>query len=117
MPRPSLTVLREVHQSLREWLCEARHSPESPAYAPGVLQQISQKLEQVDQPLRDGPAAVTEGDGWKAELAAYGETLREVRARLANLDIALRIHAAQMGQARMQLSAVRSWSDLAKQIG
>jgi len=43
--------------------------------------------------------------------------LRELRARLRNFEITLRIRSVQMAKKQAHLGAVHCWADLAKHIG
>ena len=62
-------------------------------------------------------SASWQAKAWRDELAAYAETLTQVRARLANFEIMLQIRRAQSANARTRIGAISSWADLAKHIG
>lgn len=113
----SLEIIRQAHQSFKGWLETVRKLPDPSGHPPDVLNQIRLQLKIVDEALRQAPSSVVMTQEWREELAAYVETLREVRARLGNLEIMLRIRQAQAHTSQNRLSAVRSWSDLAKNIG
>ncbi len=113
----SLEIIRQAHQSFKGWLETVRKVPDPSAQPPGVLDQIRAQLKIVDEALRQATPEMVASQGWREELAAYVETLREVRARLGNFEITLRIRQAQTNASRNRLSAVRSWSNLAKSIG
>ena len=117
MTPTSLDIVRQVHHSLKNWLESVRKFPDPASQPPDLVDQIGQQLKLVDEAVRHAPPALTQGKEWQNELAAYKETLREVRARLANFEITLRIRQVQGNKARNQIDAIRSWSDLAKNIG
>lgn len=74
-------------------------------------------MNRVDAALRDAPQTLKERDDWKREVAQYTETLNELRARLRNFEITLRIRGVQMAKKQAHLGAVHCWADLAKHIG
>ena len=51
------------------------------------------------------------------EIENYVATLQELRSRLGDFEIALRVQNAQMANKQAQLNALKSWVDLAKHIG
>jgi len=117
MPESPLEVIREVRQTFRDWLDQVKKSPDPASQLAGELKRISELLHRVDLALKDAPAALVATGEWKTELLDYAETLRELRARLGNFEITLRIRASQMANKKAQLDAVHSWADLAKHIG
>jgi len=117
MTPTSLDIVRQVHQSLKNWLESVRKFPDPASQPSDLVDQIGQQLKLVDEAVRQAPPAVAQSQEWRDELTAYKETLREVRARLGNFEITLRIRQSQASKARNQIDAIRSWSDLAKNIG
>jgi hypothetical protein len=117
MEREPLRVIREVRTSLTEWLDAVRKLPDPTAQPAGTVQKISEQVRRVDAALREAPPANAASQEWKQEVAAYTEMLRELRARLNNFEITLRIRHKQMRNASASLGIARSWSDLAKHIG
>jgi DNA repair ATPase RecN len=112
-----LEMVCEIHRNLREWLESVRKFPDPAGQPPGTLEQISQQLNRVDQAMRDAEPSLVATQAWRDEVAAYGETLRQVRARLANFEVMLQIRRAQSTNARTRIGAISSWADLAKHIG
>jgi recombinational DNA repair ATPase RecF len=117
MPDAPLEIIREVRQSLRAWLDQVQASPDPASQPPGELKRISELLKRVDAALKAASPDLKASEEWKQELAKYAEILRELRARLGNFEITLRIRSSQMANKRAQFDAVRSWADLAKHIG
>ncbi len=117
MESDSLATIRQVRASLTSWLDAAFKLPDPTAQPPGTLKGISAQIELVGAALRSVSPAVSATQEWKTEIAAYAEILRELRARLANFEIALKIRRNQMHAARANLRIARSWADLAKHIG
>jgi hypothetical protein len=112
-----LITIREVRLSLTEWLDAARKLPDPGSQPRGSIQKIAAQIQSVNSALQAAPPELSGTDEWKREIAAYKEILRELRARLGNFEMALRIRHHQMRDARANLGAARSWSDLAKHIG
>jgi hypothetical protein len=117
MERDPLSVLREVRASLDMWLEAARKLPDPSSQPPDTAQKLSEQIRLVSAALRDAPEGLSAGQEWKREIALYAETLRELRARLHNFEITLRIRHQQMREASANLGVARRWSDLAKHIG
>ena len=113
----SLEIIRQVHQSFRRWIETVRKLPDPASQPADMLRQIGLQLKIVDEACRQASASLIASQEWRDELAAYVETLREVRARLGNFEIMLRIRRAQAIDANDRLAAARCWSDLAKNIG
>lgn len=112
-----LATVRETRVSLAEWLDMARKLPDPSAHPQETVPKLAAQIETVNSALRSASSALTATDEWKREVAAYADVLRELRARLGNFEMALRIRQSQTRGARSNLHAVRSWSDLAKSIG
>lgn len=112
-----LSTIREARLCLAQWIEMARTMPDLSAQAPGTVQKLSGHIESVSRALSDAQSALTATEEWKNEIAAYTTILRELRARLANFEMTLRIRQNQVRGARANLRAARSWSDLAKYIG
>jgi len=117
MTKDPLAVIREVHASLSAWLEEARKLPDPSAQPPDTVQRISAQIELVNIALREATPAVAKTAEWKKTVEAYSKTLHELRARLSNFEITLRIRQNQMRNTSAQIGIARSWSDLAKHIG
>jgi hypothetical protein len=117
MPEFPLDTIREVRQSFREWLDAVQKSPDPASQSRGELKRISELLSRVDAALRQASPALVATEAWKQEIVRYADILRELRARLGNFEITLRIRASQVANKKAQLDAVRSWADLAKHIG
>jgi len=117
MEREPISVIREVRASLSAWLEMARRLPDPSAHPPGTVKKISEQIKRVDAAIRQASPSFKSSDEWKRESAEYSQTLRELRARLGNFEMALRIRRDQMRGKRATLSVARSWSDLAKHIG
>jgi hypothetical protein len=112
-----IAVIRAVRMTLTDWLDSVRALPDPALQPRGMVKNLSAQIHLADAALRDAPASITTTDEWKKELAAYAEVLREVRARLSNFEITLRIRQSHMRQTSASLGIIRRWSDLAKQIG
>jgi hypothetical protein len=112
-----LHIIQEVRQSFRDWLDQVQKSPDPASQPAGELKRISKLLKRVDAALEQASPALVASGEWKQELGKYAETLRELRARLGNFQITLRIRASQMANKKAQLDAIHSWADLAKHIG
>jgi len=117
MDRDPLATVRDVRVSMAQWLVAARKLPDPNAYPPETVPKLTAQIEAVNCALRSASSALTGTDEWKCELAAYAEVLRELRARLNNFEMMLRIRQNQTRGAQANLTAARSWSDLAKSIG
>jgi hypothetical protein len=112
-----LSTVREARLCLTKWLDAVRTMPDPSAQGPDAVQQLSVHIEAVSRALNAAQPALTATEQWKSEIAAYTEILQELRARLANFEMTLRIRQNQVRGARANLRAARSWSDLAKYIG
>jgi hypothetical protein len=117
MPDSPLNVISEVRQTFRAWLDQVQSSPDPASQPAGELKRISEQLKRVDSALKKASPLLAASEEWKQEIANYADTLRELRARLGNFEITLRIRSSQMANKRAQFDAVRSWADLAKHIG
>jgi hypothetical protein len=117
MGREPLTVIREVRASLNMWLEAARKLADPSSQPPGAAQKLAEQIQLVNAALHDAPTATSGSEDWKQEIALYTETLRELRARLNNFEITLRIRHKHMRDASASLGIARSRSDLAKHIG
>jgi len=112
-----LETIRQVRQFFREWLGEVRKSPDPASQPAGQFQIISEKLQTIDAALQAAPPSLTATEIWKTEVGEYADTLRELRARLANFEITLRIRSSEMAKKQAHLDAIHSWADLVKRIG
>lgn len=117
MDRDSLSAVREARVLMTQWLDAARKLPDPSAHPADTVPKLAAQIEAVNSALQSAPAALAASDEWKWEIAAYADVLRELRARLSNFEMALRIRQSQASGARANLTAARSWSDLAKSIG
>jgi len=117
MDATPLHVIQEVRQFLRDWLDAIQKSPDPASLPAGELKRISEKLKCVDGTLKQATPSLVASDLWKQELVKYSEVLRELRARLGNFEITLRIRSSQMANKKAQIDAIHSWADLAKHIG
>jgi hypothetical protein len=117
MDGDSLATLREMRVSIAQWLDTARKLPDPASHPPETARKLASQIESVNSALRTASPALTASEEWKQEVAVYVEVLRELHARLGNFELALRIRQNQTRGAQASLSAVRSWSDLAKSIG
>lgn len=117
MDRNPLDKLREARVSMVQWLEAARKLPDPSAYPPETVPKLALQIELVNSALQAASSGLAGTDEWKREVAAYAEVLRELRARLNNFAMTLRIRQNQRRDAQSSLNAVRSWSDLAKSIG
>jgi hypothetical protein len=112
-----LVTISGARQNFREWLDRARKSPDPASQPLGTMKALAANLNRVEAALRDAPRDLTEGDEWKSEIARYTETLRELRARLRNFEITLRIRSAQVAKKQVHLDVIHSWADLVKHVG
>ncbi|HKV47574.1 MAG TPA: hypothetical protein VJN69_05740 [Candidatus Acidoferrales bacterium] len=117
MDRDPLVRLREARVWMAQWLEVARKLPDPSAHPPETVPELASRIESVGFALRSASSGLAVTDEWKREIAAYTDVLRELRARLSNFEMTLRIRQNQRRGAQGSLSAVRSWSDLAKSIG
>ena len=117
MPESSLETIRDTRHWLEDWLQAVQTDPDPSSRPPDNLRAISRKLSEVDLALHKALPPLVESEEWKEELSEYAETLRELRARLGNFDIMLRMRLASVSNSRARLDAINSWADLAKQIG
>jgi hypothetical protein len=117
MNREPLQTVREARVWLTAWLDSARKLPDPADQPRGTVKNISARIHLVTAALRDASPALAAAEDWKREIALYTEVLRELRARLGNFEMALRIRQNQMRGTRANLRIARSWSDLAKHIG
>lgn len=117
MDRDPLDKLREARVSMAHWLEAARKLPDPSTYPPETVPKLASQIESVNFALRSASSGLTGTDEWKREIAAYAEVLHELRARLNNFAMTLRIRQHQRRDAQGSLNAVRSWSDVAKSIG
>jgi hypothetical protein len=102
---------------MAQWLEIARKLPDPSAYPPETVPRLASQIESVNSALKTVSSGLTGTDEWKREIAAYAEVLRELRARLNNFEMTLRMRQNQRRGAQGNLNAARSWSDLAKSIG
>jgi len=117
MLEASLDKIRNVRRWLEDWLQTVHKDPDPASRRPDDLRIISRKLSEVDLALKQAPSSVVESEEWNREVSEYAEALRELRARLGNFDIMLRIRLANVSNSRARLEAINSWADLAKHIG
>lgn len=117
MSAPSVNVLRKTCRYFREWLDQTARSPDPASQAPGAMKIISRQLKLAEAALLEAAPDVKQSEEWIDAVAEYVKTLRELRARLGNFEITLRIRTAQMAQKRTHLDAIHCWADLAKHIG
>jgi hypothetical protein len=113
----AVRVIREVRAALTSWLDAARTLPDPASRPLATVRYLAAQVQRADGVLRSLTPAVSATTEWKHEAALYAETLRVLRARLGNFEMALRIRRNQMRGAQTTISVARSWSDLAKQIG
>lgn len=113
----AIEIMGEARRNFRQWLDQTRQSPDPASQPRGAMKGIAANLNRVEAVLRDVPETVSESDEWKQEIAQYTEILRELRARLRNFEITLRIRSVQMAKKQAHLGAVHCWADLAKHIG
>ena len=116
MPAP-LDVVRAVQASLEQWLESARKLADPTAQPSGTVEQLAAQILSVDEAIRSVTPAVAKSAEWKAAVESYVATLHEVRARLNNLEITLRIRQSQMRDAKTTVGAARSWLDLVRHVG
>jgi hypothetical protein len=109
--------LRRVCQFFRGWLEQTSRSPDPASQAPGTMKTISRQLKLAELALKEASPEVKQSDEWRQLVGEYAATLKELRARLGNFEITLRIRTAQMAQKRTRLDAIHCWADLAKHIG
>jgi hypothetical protein len=109
--------LRNTCQFVQDWLAETARSPDPASQAPSAMNAISRQLKQAELALQEASPDVTQSDEWRQLVAEYVAALKELRARLGNFEITLRIRTAHMAQKRTRLDAIHSWADLAKHIG
>lgn len=102
---------------MAQWLEAARKLPDPSAHPSETVPKLASRIEAVNSALTAASSGLAGTDEWKREIAAYADVLRELRARLNNFEMTLRIRQNQRRGAQGSLSAVRSWSDLAKSIG
>ena len=117
MAETPIETLRSMHHWLRAWLEDVRKSPDPAALRHGELGQISHRLRQVNSAIQAASPGLIESKEWKVEMTEYKNSLKELRARLSNFEITLRIRRSHMMSARSRLDKVNSWADLAKHIG
>jgi hypothetical protein len=117
MSDSTLETIREARRNFRQWLDQTRQSPDPASQPRGAMEVLGASLNRVGTALNDAPQSVKEGEEWKHEVAQYTETLQELRARLRNFEITLRIRGVQMAKKQAHLGAVHCWADLAKHIG
>ncbi|HTZ73273.1 MAG TPA: hypothetical protein VMB47_05095 [Candidatus Aquilonibacter sp.] len=117
MERDPISVIREVRASLTAWLDVAHKLPDPSAHPPGTVKKISDQIKRVEAAIRAAGPALKSSNEWKHEIAEYAQILGELRARLGNFEMALRIRQDQARGKHAKLSIARSWSDLAKHIG
>lgn len=110
-------TLRKICLFLQDWLEQTARSPDPASQAPGAMKAISRHLKQAEATLKGASADLTQSEEWRQVIAEYVATLKELRARLGNFEITLRIRTAQMAQKRTHLDAIHCWADLAKHIG
>jgi hypothetical protein len=113
----ALDAVRDARLHFREWLNQSRQSPDPTSQPRGAMKALAESLKRVEVALREMPESPTESEEWKREIADYRDTLQELRARLGNSEITLRIRSAQMAKKQVQLDVVQCWADLAKHIG
>jgi hypothetical protein len=112
-----LSIIREVRIALANWLDSTRKLPDPTAQPAGTVQKIAAQIHLVNVVLRETPSVISQTDDWRREIDEYTATLRELRARLNNFELTLRIRRNQLRDAGSNLTVARFWSDLAKHIG
>ena len=117
MNESPLETIREVRRFFRDWLEKMKKSPDPSSHAQEGFGDIARQLQSVDTALAGASDSLRSTDVWKNEIADYESALKEVKARLANFEITLRIRGAQMNRKKVKLNAIRSWADLAGHIG
>jgi hypothetical protein len=112
-----LAVIREARRSLEEWLDAIGKSPDPAAECKDKLPEVAATVAGVARALREAPPELAASETWRKELAAYGEALRAVRAKLASFEVTLRIRRVHIGHSRAHLNALSAWAALTREIG
>jgi len=112
-----LEEIREVRTKLQTWLESVYKAPNAISGRPADLRELSEDLKRVDRALQEASPVLMASPAWKQEIESYKHTLQQLRAHLGHFEISLRICAQQMTQKQSQLSALKSWADLTRQIG
>ena len=112
-----IETIRNARLKFEKWLEQTRKSPDPWSQEPTTFREFATSLQAVEQALAEAPASLRAGDAWKKETTEYAGTLQEVKARLSNFEITLRIRNAQMARKQTSLDVVRSWADLARNVG
>lgn len=115
--RSPLDTMSQARREFRAWLDVFATAPDPARLRSEVLRRISQLLQEVDGALRSATLELTASPAWREEAAAYRDTLRDLRAKLDGIEIALRIRSNQLAGARARARAVGAWADLARHIG
>jgi hypothetical protein len=116
-PQAPLEVLRDARRYFRDWLEQTKRSFDPSSQDRDGLSEITKRVQVVTEAVSKAPDSLRSSEAWKKETADYALALREVKARLANFEITLRIRSAQMNRKQAKLDVIRSWADLARHIG
>ncbi len=84
-------------------------SPDHP-HAPGELQKLSERLQQVGERLGPASLALRSDGDQAAELAAYAETLERLMGSLERFRFALLARRRDLDSKRIYLEQAHSWS-------
>ena len=117
MNESSLTSLREARQNFLVWLGQMKKSPDPFSHPRSEFLELARQLQIAEQAIRTAPTSLRSSDDWKNETVEYIRVLKEVKARVANFEITLRIRGEQMKQKQVKLDVIRSWADLARHVG
>jgi hypothetical protein len=115
-PSP-LEIVARAQREFRAWLDILADAADPSAQRMCAIDRISQMLREVDRAVQLAPPEMRAGEQWRTAIATYTDTLQQLRAKLGNLEIALRIRSSQIASARARASAVDAWANLARHVG
>lgn len=117
MAASCLETVRQANRDLRECLNALSSAPNPANYRSHAIERMSQILRDVDRTLQSASRETLAGQECRTHIASYTETLRALRAKLVDVEAALRIRSAELSKARARVSAVDAWASLARHIG
>ncbi|MGH9685667.1 MAG: hypothetical protein ACRD5K_01060 [Candidatus Acidiferrales bacterium] len=117
MPAAPIEVIQQASRDLRVCLGVLSNSPDPVNQRTRAIEEMSQILRDVDRAVQSASRETLAGKEWRTDIASYTDTLRALRAKLLDVEAALRVRSAQISSARARASAVDAWATLARHIG
>ncbi|MGH9738532.1 MAG: hypothetical protein ACRD4X_08070 [Candidatus Acidiferrales bacterium] len=117
MSAAPIETIQQANRDLRVCLRVLSNSPDPVNQRSRAIEEMSQILRDVDRAVQSAPRETLSGQEWRTHIASYTDTLRALRAKLVDVEAALRVRSTQLANARARAGAVGAWASLARHIG